>query len=172
MIVGVDIDAQKLTLCGVSDSLIVFQTARLRDRRTESLFDAIKAVPFALGMAVGELGQVPEEFYIERGRGAWRSADFELGAIYGAVAVALKRIVPDAYVTTITVQEWKKAVTAAVGIETKSGQPGNANATKEVANEACREILAERGMMREGLTPDMLDAFGIVYAVESLQSVA
>ena len=165
MKVGVDIDSWKLTACALGNGQPQFAQASLR-QRGHGLFDAIQRVTFALGSMLDGFGPVTE-IHVERGRGMFRSADFELGAIYGATIIAARRVHPNAYLGTVTVQEWKKAVTAAVGITTGKGVPGNANATKEIANEACRKLLQVDGVTSEqawALSADELDAFGIVYS--------
>jgi hypothetical protein len=160
---GIDPDSWKLTLCNLGPNLIEWQTAPLRSRG-ESLFDAIQTVAPALSLAVSRLSAPPDEVYIERGRGMFRTADFELGAIYGAVAVAVRRTLPNAHIETVPLSDWKKAVTAEVGIKTAKGIPGNANAKKEIANAACLEILQNLGLSHDGLSADQLDAFGIVWS--------
>jgi len=172
MIVGVDIDTWKLTLCAVSESMVAWETATLR-RRGESLLDAILGTQHAVPVAVTRLGIAsaetdPTEYHVERGRGQHRKADFDLGAIYGATCVALGRRTPDAHVASMDVPDWKRAVTAAVGIKTARGRPGNANVPKVVANEACRTLLRERGLDPSRLSPDELDAFGIAYAASAV----
>lgn len=163
MKLGIDPDSWKLTLCSLGPNLIEWQTAPIRSRG-ESLFDAIQGVAPALSLAVSRLSERPEMVYIERGRGQHRSADFELGAIYGAVVVAIRRVLPNAHIEGVPLHEWKKAVTAEIGIVTMKGVPGNGNAPKEVANAACLEILQNLGLSHGGLSADQLDAFGIVWA--------
>lgn len=170
MKLGVDIDTWKLTLCllvmpgrTLRPSVVEFQTAKIRERGG-TLFDAIQGVAPALSLAVSRLSVAPEEVYIERGRGQHRKGEYELGAIYGATAVAVRRAVPNAHVETVPLSDWKKAVTAAVGITTVKGVPGNGNAPKPMANAACLEILQDLGLSHGGLNADELDAFGIVWS--------
>jgi hypothetical protein len=164
---GIDTDTWKLTLCSISGweepEIVEWQTAPLRNRG-DSLFDAIQGVASALSLAVSRLSSAPDEVYIERGRGQHRTADFELGAIYGATAVAVRRVLPNAFIETVPLHDWKKRVTAAVGITTVKGVPGNGNAPKAVANAACLEILQGLGITHGGLSADQLDAFGIVWS--------
>jgi hypothetical protein len=173
---GIDIDTWKLTLCAldgpyVHPSVVAFETAKIR-QRGDSFFDAIQGVAPALSLAVSRLPGTPEEVYIERGRGAHRAGEYELGAIYGATAVAVRRAIPNAHVETVPLHEWKKAVTAAVGITTKAGVPGNGNAKKPEANAACLEILQNLGLTHGGLSADELDAFGIVWSQISVPVLA
>lgn len=168
MRLGIDIDTWKLTLCVSGPTVVMFEQAPLRSKG-QSLFDAIQGVAPSLGLALNRLGleRGIEEVYIERGFGMFRKADFDLGAIYGATAVACRRLMPNVHIETVEVREWKRAVTAAVGITTKRGQPGNANANKVVANSSCRTLLLTRGLRDvEKLSADHLDAFGIVFSQE------
>jgi hypothetical protein len=171
MIVGVDIDTWKLTLCALAPRGPVWETATLRRRQGERLLDAIQATQAELPLAVAALeertGERPAEFYVERGRGQHRNADFDLGAIYGATIVALARACPGAHVSTMAVPEWKKLVTAAVGLATKRGEPGLGNVAKAVANDACRRLLRLDVLAPEALSADELDAFGIAYAARA-----
>lgn len=162
---GIDIDTWKLTLCVLHPSLIAFETCTIR-QRGQSLFDAIQGVAPALSLGIARLALVPDEVYIERGRGQHRKGEYELGAIYGATAVAVRRIIPNAHIETVPLPDWKRAVTAAIGITTAKGVPGNGNAPKDVANDACCQILVrERGFVAPNLlTPDELDAFGIAWS--------
>jgi hypothetical protein len=165
--VGIDIDTWKLTFCAVSEEVVLFEQAKIR-APGQSLFDALQGIAAALFTAVTRLGVEPDEVYIERGRGMHRKGEYELGAIYGATAVAVRRRLPNAHIETVTVAEWKKAVTAAIGIKTARGAPGNGNAPKPVANAACAAILQARGFTLEQLallSADHLDAFGIVWSV-------
>ena len=143
--------------------MIAWETAKIR-QRGDSFFTAIQGVAPALSLAVSRLPATPEEVYIERGRGMHRAGEYELGAIYGATAVAVRRAIPNAHVETVPLHEWKKAVTAAVGITTVKGVPGNGNAKKEISNAACLELLQALGLTHGGLNADELDAFGIVYS--------
>jgi len=169
--VGIDIDSWKLTLCGIEVTeetpLVEWQQKALRVKK-QSLFDAIQGVMSALALAISEFDFEVQEVYIERGRGLFRTADFELGAIYGATIVGIKRLLPNAYVGSITTQKWKKLVTGHTGTFTKAGVPGNGNAPKAEANAACRELLGRMGFTvtdAGSLSPDHLDAFGIVWSV-------
>jgi hypothetical protein len=169
VILGIDIDTTKLTICAHRDATWTWATGKLRrDRGQGSWLDAVQAVQAALAMALedADLTHVAHEAYVERGWGANRNADYQLGAIFGATMVALPRCRPGIHVDVMTTHEWKRAVTAAVGIVTKGGRPGNANAPKETANSACRIILMEAGEDAERvnrLTPDELDSFGIAW---------
>lgn len=164
MRVGIDIDTWKLTLCALSDEVVCFETAPIRTRG-QTFFDAILGVQHGLSMALPRLGVVVDEVYIERGRGQHRAGEYELGAIYGATAVAVKRTLPDVHVQTVALHSWKKIVTAAVGVQTTKGVPGLGNAPKAICNAACRTLLRQRGLDPSSLSPDELDAFGIVYSV-------
>lgn len=166
MIVGVDIDTFKLTLCWYGDGVLAWQTAELRKRGDGAkLFGAILAIPGALARAIERAEVRPTEVYIERGFGASRKADFDLGAIYGATALAFGRVVPGVHVGPMAMTTWKKSLTAAAGMKTAKGDPGLGNCKKEVANSAARQVLMAEGCFPEQpLTPDQLDAFGIAYA--------
>lgn len=166
MRVGVDIDTWKLTLCAVSPEVVIFETAKIRVPG-QSIFDALQGIPSSLSSAVSRMGVVIDEVYIERGRGQNRKGEYELGAIYGATTIAIRRLLANVHIETVTTGEWKKVVTAAVGIVTQKGVPGNANAPKALANEACRVILERRGFLPPiALSADELDAFGIVYSID------
>jgi hypothetical protein len=167
MRVGIDVDSWKLTACAYDGMIAKFEQEKIRQRGMD-LFDAIQGVPAALAFIVARLGVEVEEVYIERGRGMFRTADFELGATYGATIIGIKRLLPNAHVASVTVAEWKKLVTGHTGIATKKGVPGNANAPKAVANESCRILLQRLGWTTTqagDLSPDELDAFGIVWSV-------
>lgn len=166
MRVGIDLDTWKLTLCAIDapePSVVLFAQESLR-KRGQSLFDAVQGIPFALSQAFAQLDVHVNQVYIERGRGMFRTADFELGAIWGATALAVRRQYPDVFVESVTVSEWKKLVTAHTGVVTKTGVPGNGNAPKALANESCVTLLGRLGIIDPGLTPDHLDAFGIVWS--------
>lgn len=168
MRLGIDIDTWKLTLCVSGPTVTMFDQAPLRVKG-QTLFDAIQEVAPSMGMTLHRLGIDTQitHVYIERGFGMFRKADFDLGAVYGATAVAARRMLPNVHIETVEARAWKKVVTAACGIKTKAGVPGNANAPKALANECCRSLLALRGITSEGLTPDHYDAFGIVYSQEA-----
>ena len=168
--VGVDIDTWKVTLCALHPAGPAWQTAPLR-RAGQSLLDAIRQTAFALPLACNRLDlrddRIRVEFHVERGRGQHRKADFDLGAIYGAVIVALARACPNSHIASMDIPEWKRAVTAAVGLTTKRGAPGLGNVSKDVANDACRRLLADVYPLYAELGPDALDAFGVAYAAEN-----
>lgn len=170
---GIDIDTRKLTLCLLADDGPRWATATLETHgsRSGTALQAVRSLQNALVSAfaharAGGIIEWPREAYVERGWGANRVADFQLGAIFGATVVALPHAVPGIHVDAMTTHEWKRAVTAAIGITTKRGQPGNANAPKEQANSACRILLIQAGEPAErvnALTPDELDAYGIAW---------
>lgn len=169
MILGIDIDTRKLTLCAYSEDAVTWATGELRTGRAgQQYLDAAMGTILALAEALETLDptRLLDEAYIERGWGANRVADFQLGVVFGATAIALRRMRPNLHVGVMTTHEWKRSVTAAIGVTTKRGQPGNANAPKEQANSACKIILMEAGEPADrvnALTPDQLDAYGIAW---------
>lgn len=169
MILGIDIDTRKLTLCAYDGQEVAWATGELRTGRAgQQYLAAAQGVMLALAGGLEKADELRRvhEAYVERGWGANRVADFQLGVVFGATVNALSSVRPGCHVGTMTTHEWKRAVTAAVGVTTKRGVPGNGNAPKEQANSACRIILMEAGEPAErvnALTPDELDAFGIAW---------
>lgn len=167
MILGIDISTHALHLCFLHDNAVAWSKATLR-ASGGGWFAAVQGTTAGLAGALHEANDLrPREAYIERGWGENRNADFLLGAMLGATAVALTKVLPGIHVEHMTTHEWKRAVTAEVGITTKGGKAGNANARKEQANSACRVILMERMYVDaervNRLTPDELDAFGVAW---------
>jgi Holliday junction resolvasome RuvABC endonuclease subunit len=167
-VVGVDIDSFKLTLCLVeADGVLTaarWSTGALRTPAADAL-DAVANIPSALDLAVARLeaqGGV-NEAYVERAWGESRRSDYLLGAVFGATLVSIRRYLPGAHVGRLEVQEWKKAVTAEVGMTTKKGEPGIGNASKASVNYACQQIL-QRASLEWERTPDEFDAFGVAFA--------
>ena len=167
ILAGVDADTTKLVVCLLSGEPpaaptdVNWLTAVLRDARG-TFVHACQAAPSALALALA--GIRIDEAYVERAWGNERRSDFPLGAIFGATTIALANVSPGCHVEEMPAHQWKKTVTAAVGLTTKKGDPGLGNAPKPVANEACRRILRDHNVDSVGLTPDQLDAFGIAYA--------
>lgn len=136
--------------------------AAIGNVRTATAF-GLAQLADGIGAARGSLGAIDAAF-VERGYGQSRRADFVLGAIYGSLTVSLDSLLTSASVHSVTTQEWKRAVTAECGIETKDGRPGNGQVPKSKANECVREILGRYWPGREFPDdPDSLDAFGIAF---------
>jgi len=168
MILGCDISTTELTLCFLAENAIAWERAALRRDRSQGKWtDALGNVQAALSTALSDAPR-PAEAYIERGWGANRNADYQLGAIFGATYVALGKAVPGIHVEMMTTHQWKKIVTAKIGMTTKKGVPGLATATKDQANSACRILLMDELFLDaervQRLSPDELDAFGVAYA--------
>lgn len=164
MILGIDIDTYKLTLCWWEPDVgqAQWRTARLREWGSASALDAVRATP--LGLANATMGMhAPREVYVERGWGQNRRGEFELGAIFGATIVAIPRVYPGAHVDWMPTHIWKKAVTAQVGLTTKAGEPGVGNAAKDVTTAAVLAILGSHDIERN-VTVDECDAFGVAWA--------
>lgn len=110
--------------------------------------------------------------WIERGYGASRRSDWAMGAYFAAIYAACSSL-PLGGLNPLDAREWKQIVTLSAGIGlVKDGTRGNANAPKEVANEACRGLLALGEVDAADWSADDLDAFGIAYAGRDLNRSA
>lgn len=189
LIVGLDYDSYKATLVALpldgSISKVRKETAQFRPKSRSGDDEAIAALANVhsemltalLNLRVrvcasGDQYQGEQTaVWVERGFGMSRRADFILGAYFGAIVAALVdlRVVWN----PMDLREWKQIVTLTAGIGlVKDGTRGNGNAKKEVANEACRALLALGEIDASEWTPDELDAFGISFAGRDLNRKA
>lgn len=174
MIVGVDYDTYKATFCAVpldgSIRKATVATAHFRpasrsgeDAMLTALHEVGQGVLYGLkesGCMIGEESPV-DVVWIERGFGMSRRADFALGCYFGAIYAACANL--GVIVNSLEAREWKRTVTKAAGIGLTKKGDGNANAPKDVANEACRALLALGEVDGTSWTPDELDAFGVAF---------
>lgn len=182
MIVGIDLDSYKAWICAVpfDGGVPIFAEARWReDGKSGDALANIGKVPGAMRRARVNLENLsPERFavephvwFVERGFGMSRRADFILGAFTGAIMAILAADTTDP-VNLIDLREWKSEVTEVAGIGLTAKGRGNGNAKKEVANEACRALLALLELDPSRLSPDQLDAYGIAFAGRRLNARA
>lgn len=183
MIVGIDLDSFKATICAVpfDGGVPILVEARWReDRQTGDALAHLGKVPVALRHARTELEQAsPERFavepnvwFVERGFGMSRRSDFILGAFTGAIMALLHADTGDP-VNLMDLREWKSEVTEAAGVGITAKGRGNGNAKKEVANEACRTLLSTLlELDAVDWTPDQLDAYGIAFTGRRLNARA
>jgi Holliday junction resolvasome RuvABC endonuclease subunit len=183
MIVGVDVDSFKATLCAVpfDGGTPILVQARFRpDSKTGDALAYLVKVPAAMRSARELLAEAsphrfavePNVWFVERGFGASRHSDFIVGAFTGAIMASLAGITDDP-VNLMLAGEWKRDVTGASGIGLTTKGVGNGNAKKEVANAACRELLETfLEVDSTDWTPDQLDAFGIAFCGRRLNARA
>lgn len=184
MILGVDVDSFKATICAVpfDGGTPILVQARFRpDSKTgDSLMYLVK-VPAAIRSARALLAEAsphrfaaePNVWFVERGFGASRHSDFIVGAFTGAIMAALAGQSDDDIVNLMLAGEWKRDVTFMSGIGRTAKGAGNGNAKKDVANAACRELLETLlEVDSTDWTPDQLDAFGIAFCGRRLNARA
>lgn len=184
MIVGIDYDTYKATICILDfDAVAVprFAQARFRPASRSGEEAAIRSLPGVFGAmngAAAELGLAaagePHVYFVERGYGTSRRADWILGAYFAAIWTSLSRVaLPADGLNPLDLREWKRHVTADSGIGLTVKGAGNGNAKKELANAASAELLARiLGGARSGLDADHLDAFAIAYTGRKLNAKA
>lgn len=97
-------------------------------------------------------------FFIERGWGASRKADYMMGAFFGTTFSALAVKAPT---NVMNAQEWKKKISAACGVKTRDGSPGRGDLSKEDAHVYVQEVARAQGHDLRGYGPDALDAYAI-----------
>jgi hypothetical protein len=172
MVVGVDYDTFKATLCALPferlDPPILLQARWRPNSKGGDALEHLGAVPEALGIVLPCLPDEPHVYFVERGFGMSRRSDFLLGAFLGAILAELRR---GASANMVDLREWKSEVTERAGVGLTAKGRGNGNAKKEIANEACRVLLATLWGFDAGVwTPDELDAFGIAYLGRKLNA--
>ena len=183
MIVGVDIDSHKASLCAVpfDGGRPILAEARWRpNNKTGEALAYLDRIPDGLTEATDALAAAspdrfaaePNVWFLERGFGASRRSDFIMGAFTGAIFVALHTSYPNDRVNLMEAREWKTIVTAVSGIGTTVKGRGNPNAKKEAANEACRALLLLDEVDGSDWGPDALDSFGIAFAGRRLNAAA
>jgi stage V sporulation protein SpoVS len=187
---GVDIDSYAIHVCAIpgdggpptavthairkkgdSEHQAIGNVAYALAASLKDIRDARRGGPFLLppGATLVEIPEAIEGVWIERGYGSSRRADFILGCIYGAVIVACGHVLPGVAVRPMKASDWKKQVTAVVGVRTKTGTAGNGNAPKAMANAACTEIWQNAWPLAIVPTdPNQLDAFGVALAASTL----
>lgn len=178
MVVGIDYDSYKATLCALDfdDEKPRLQEARFRRKQDTGEDAAVRALgtvePTILNALalLGDSDRIEEcVVWIERGYGQNRVGDWVLGAYFGAIYCAVE---PVAFVNPLDLREWKRMVTAEAefGLTTKG--KGNGNAKKPIANEATRMLLARVGVDGSDWTPDQLDAYAIAWSARRLNEKA
>lgn len=172
---GIDIDSYAIHVCAMpGDGGPPTVVTRALRKKGDTEHQAIGSVNLALASAVNGIRETLPlpgigGVWIERGYGTSRKADFILGCIYGAVVVACGHVLPGIAVRPMPASQWKKQVTAVVGIRTKQGVAGNGNASKAMANAACTEIWKNAWPLAIIPTdPNQLDAFGVAIAASTL----
>lgn len=173
MIVGIDFDTYKAALCLLWPAGPEFRIAAFRPASASgeaaafrALVGAGLAVRLALGTSVADDPAAEPVFVVERGFGSSRRADFALGAFYGVIVATLAQHYPRGRVVSMTPAEWKKATSAACGVETRAGGRGNGALKKDVAHVYVRRVLAESGVGDDDLAgrpSDILDAFALAW---------
>ena len=165
MIVCVDIDSHKASLCAVpfDGGRPILAEARWRpNNKTGEALAYLDRIPDGLTEATDALAAAspdrfaaePNVWFLERGFGASRRSDFIMGAFTGAIFVALHTSYPNDRVNLIQ--------PAAQGLIGK----------KEAANEACRALLLLDEVDGSDWGPDALDSFGIAFAGRRLNAAA
>lgn len=183
MIVGVDFDTYKATLCAIPFDRLAprWATAEFRPARATGEDEAIRAlarVRKAVYAGITEIVVGPTVIFVERGFGMSRRADWILGAFFGAIYVSLADPTSRLVVNPMEAREWKRDLTGYVGHGLTTKGAGNANAKKDVANEAARILLAQPlvelppSVEAASLSPDELDAFSIAWAGRRLNATA
>lgn len=182
MIVGIDVDSFKATLCAVpfdgGTPILVYARWR-QDRETGEALSHLGKVASTIRRARSMLQEAspdrfavePSVWFIERGFGMSRGSDYILGAFTGAIMATICADTTDP-VNLMDLREWKADVTATAGIGLTAKGRGNGNAKKEVANEACRALLALTEIDASDWTPDQLDSWGIAFAGRRLNARA
>lgn len=180
MIVGVDIDSYKATICAVpfSGGRPILTEARWRpDGKSGDALGVLGQVPAGMVRALTILEYDSDRFkvepnvwFVERGFGASRRSDFIVGAFTGAVVATLTSLrawppdVTNDPINLMDAAEWKREVTGVSGIGVTKKGTGNGNVKKEIANDACRALLLLDEIEPVDWTPDQLDAWGIAFA--------
>lgn len=182
MIVGIDFDTYKITLCALPheapETALMAQIRLRKDRESgdahlwaalPGLFVGLRSSPTVMRILGGA-----DIVFVERGFGGSRRSDYTLGAVFGALLATLPLLVPHGRpVNPISLQEWKKIVTKDAGIGLTAKGEGNGNAPKPVANAAVRALASEAWLVDvENWSEDVCDAYGIAYAGRSLNRTA
>lgn len=165
MIVGIDISSYDAVLVGLpyprralADQPVV-ETVVFRPRSRpgeDEAFAAMKTVRSALLQS--KLFHEADVFWVERGFGASRKADFLLGAFFGLILAACAGA---ATTNPMEAREWKREISASCGVTTKAGKAGNANLTKDAAHVYVRQVATKLGHDVAGFNGDQLDAYAI-----------
>jgi hypothetical protein len=175
MVIGIDYSSYDAHLCGVGfdggkPKLVraVFRPAKASGEA--AAIEALKEVGVMLASAVYEFGSdEPHVFFVERGFGASRRADWILGAFFAAVYVTLAGYGPT---NVMEAREWKREVTLRSGVGLTVKGCGNPNVNKDVANEATRALLGLVEVDGSDWSPDELDAYGIAWTGRRLNARA
>lgn len=163
MIVGVDFDTYQATLVGLplegwgqpTRSQVVFR------KKSQTGDDACIA---ALKTAGTHLLLDPQlakggVFFIERGFGASRRADYFMGAFFGIILSACHR--KGGHANVMHASEWKKAISGRCGLLTAKGDLGNGTLKKPEAHRYVREVADSYGHDITTYDADALDAYAM-----------
>jgi hypothetical protein len=160
VIVGVDFDTYKATLVGLplcGGGSPVLDTVVFRKRPgDDEAYEALTRVRTLL--LASPLYHLANVFFIERGWGASRKADYMMGAFFGATFSALTTQAPT---NVVNAQEWKKRISAACGVVTRDGSPGRGDLKKEEAHVYVQKVAAAAGHDISQYGPDARDAYAI-----------
>jgi hypothetical protein len=160
VIVGVDFDTYKATMVGLplrGGGKPVLDTVVFRKRPgDDAAYEALTRVRTLL--LASPLYHLADLFFIERGWGASRKADYMMGAFFGITFSALAGSAPT---NVMNAQEWKKRISAACGVMTRDGSPGRGDLKKEEAHLYVQEVASAQGHDLRGYGPDALDAYAI-----------
>lgn len=165
MIVGVDFSTYDACLVGLplepaDGEQPIVETVVFRKKHRSGDDAAIEALKNVRTMLLSsQLLWRAKMAFVERGFGASRRADFIMGAFFGVILTTLSTNVPAANV--MTGAEWKREVSAACGVRTKTGRKGNGNLSKEEAHGYVHEVAYNYGHDIIGYGPDALDAYAI-----------
>jgi len=92
-----------------------------------------------------------------------------MGAFFGTTFGALASQAPT---NVMNAQEWKKAISAACGVETRDGSPGRGDLKKEEAHVYVLQVARAHGHDLRGYGPDALDAYAIALTGRWLNDAA
>ena len=137
---GIDYDTYKATLVALDVRPPVIASETIRYRRAVASGETFMME--ALGEVVEALRESPllpvaDAIALERGWGASRRSDWQMGAFYGALLAAIKLRYPAKPVEYVKAAEWKREVTGKAGM--RDGK-GNGNVKKETAHACLAEI--------------------------------
>jgi hypothetical protein len=171
LIVGVDFDTYKATMVGLpllGEGGPVVETVVFRHKSGDDhAYRGLARVRSLL--LASELVHQGDVFFIERGWGAQRKADYLMGAYFGVIYSFLSSF---GFANVITAQEWKKAISAAGGARTRDGGKGRGNLTKLEAHVFVDMVAEGYGHDLSGWGADAIDAYAIATTGKWLNTAA